>query len=425
MLTGRLERLRASLGGRGDVARYGAAVMLSITSSVLGLGRELLLLSWFGLSAQNDRLQLHLSIIYTVSLLGESVRLASLNVLARHGLGSMVTVSAAAATTTSVAVTVAFAWHMERPELSLLLVAAIGGAANLVAVTLLVHRQRHARFLPTHAVTVAPNILIFVGLVIVRLTGGDVVTGVLWLFASAPFLQIIALACIRPIAGQAPANAGGSARAALSDGFGALALHSTSAVGTQVGQVLIRGGLSMAAPGALSLYAILARVFDTARAVFVDSFIGSRIAGWAAGRSAIPRLLNPAAPPAPLFIGVAIAAVLGVQMVGGGRIELALAYVLLLAAGFYMSSIARVGYYFRNAVGMPRRLVAAFGAADGVLALLALAIARFGERTGAALTILALYAVVRPMLQIVLLRWSTADAHGSPYAVPRVGDHAS
>lgn len=379
---------------------YGLAVALSVMGSVLGLGRELVLLEWLGLSRRNDELQLYLSIIYTVSLLGESVRLATLNTRGRRGLRVMVALILGVGTLVSGAVTVAFAAGTSARDPFLLAVSAVAASANLVVVALLVHRQRHAAFLPTHAVTVAPNILIFGGLLAVRAAGVDPIRSVVCLFAAAPFTQLVALLLIptAPDDGHEPPAAD-----VLRQSAGALALHSVSVAGQQAGQILVRTAMTALGPGMLSLFAILMRVFDTIRAVLVDSYIGSRVATWSRGNRHIPRPLDFAHVPSLLLAGLAA---LSLLVAGGswpGRTAFAAVVLMLLSVGMYGTAVARIGYYYLNAAGAKRRVIVAIGAIDLLLALIGVALWRtLGGRT--VLALLALFAVVRPSAQIALLQ---------------------
>ncbi|MCL4867085.1 MAG: hypothetical protein KJZ47_14415, partial [Gemmatimonadales bacterium] len=213
---------------------YRLAVPISIAGAVLGLGRELIILQRVGLSEANDLLQYYLSVTFTISILGDAMRLAVLNLLQVGALASALGSTFVAAI--GVGLPIAFWYARGGPtlDLGLLAVAGIAGILNLVTVVLLVHRQRSGRFLPAHVITVLPNILIFLGvLVAMRGDTPTFVGTVVVLFLAAPVLQIALLLALRPGDAAAPVPPG--AGSGVLRGLQQIGLHGVGAVGAQAG----------------------------------------------------------------------------------------------------------------------------------------------------------------------------------------------
>lgn len=374
------------------------AVPISIASAVLGLGRELLVLHRIGLSESNDQLQYYLSITYTISLLGDAIRLAVLNVLQTGALAGAVASTVVVGLAAGVPITLWYARGAPALDATLMLVAGVAGLLNLVTLALLMHRQRAGRFLPAHVITALPNVLIFAGVLIASgLDTPAFVRTVVVLFLAAPVLQVSLLLALRAEAGS---TASGGMGADLRRGLAQMGLHGVGAAGTQAGQILIRTALAGQAAGMLTAFVLLTRAVDTLRAILLETLIGARLADWAAGRGRVPRLLDPVhLAPGVLWGLVALsgaAAVAGSGADGVGAFAPWLALILL--PGAWLAFLQRAGYFFLNATGVPQRLILRLGLVDaGVAALLALATGLAGF---APLLLVWLFFVVRIALQV-------------------------
>jgi len=382
---------------------YRLAVPISIAGAVLGLGRELIILQRVGLSEANDLLQYYLSVTFTISILGDAMRLAVLNLLQVGALASALGSTFVAAI--GVGLPIAFWYARGGPtlDLGLLAVAGIAGILNLVTVVLLVHRQRSGRFLPAHVITVLPNILIFLGvLVAMRGDTPTFVGTVVVLFLAAPVLQIALLLALRPGDAAAPVPPG--AGSGVLRGLQQIGLHGVGAVGAQAGHVLIRTALAGQATGMLTVFVLLSRAVDTTRAILLDTLIGARLADWAAGRGQVPRLLDPVHLSRPLLGTIlaltGAAALLGSHATTAVGVAPWLAVVLL--PGAWLTFLQRAGYFYLNAVASPRALIIRLGVLDaGIAGMLAAATAVAGL---GAMLLVWLFFVVRMAVQIVMIQ---------------------
>lgn len=388
------------------------AVPISVASAVLGLGRELVVLHRVGLSESNDLLQYYLSVTYTISLLGDAIRLAVLNLLQTGALAGALAATLLAGLAAGLPITLWYLRGGPSVDLPLLAAAGLAGILNLLTLALLMHRQRSGRFLPAHVITALPNVLIFAGVALaMRLETAAFLRAVVLLFLAAPVLQIALLLLLRTDPG--PAAARGRLGADLRLGLGQMALHGVGAVGTQAGQVLIRTALASYGPGLLTVFVLLTRAVDTLRAVLLETLIGSRLADWAAGRGRVPRLLDPVH----LAPG-ALAVVVGLTGLAawGGRTDLttggfAAFLAVVLLPGAWLAFLQRAGYFFLNATGVPQALILRLGLLDaGAAALMALAAVGAGF---APLPLVWMFFVVRVAWQVWLIRApGRADVRG-------------
>lgn len=377
---------------------YVVAATLSIVSAVLGLAREFLILHYFGFSRQNDQLQYYLSIVYTISLMGDAVRLATLNLLQRAHIQQLMTTTLLTAVVVAGAVTAAYAWRAAQVDAGLLLASAAAGACNLVVVALVVDRQRHASFLKTHAVSLLPNYVIIAGIVVIHATTSLSLTStIVALFLASPLAQMVGLVMLRA---KRDGAAGGLVP--LRDGMQRVGSHAMSSVGAQAGQIVIRTLLPSAGPGLLTVFALLVRIADTVRSVFIDSFIGSRVAAWATGVRRIPRLLDQQHLPRTAIVAI----LLVTTAVSMPRVDSLMAFgvqvAVLLAVGLYLGSLMRVAYYYLNSHGNPRRLIIGIGGLDLAAAAAAGALAALGLSRLS--IIIGLFYVLRPLAQVLLVR---------------------
>jgi hypothetical protein len=102
-------------------------VGLAGASAGLGLLRELYVLRTLGLSTVNDTLQYYLSIVYTISLLSDPIRLAALNLLQERNRAATYLIVAIVMVPVSLVITAAYALSGGVHDTLLLVAACFGG----------------------------------------------------------------------------------------------------------------------------------------------------------------------------------------------------------------------------------------------------------------------------------------------------------
>ena len=331
---------------------YQAAVALSGVSAALGLGREGLILHRLGVSAANDTLQFALSVTYTIALLGEPLRLGALNLLQRRLGSSLWTVIATGIVLAAALMTLLYGAGGAGMPLSWLVAAGAGGAANLFFAWVLPRSQRAGPFLPVHFVTVMPNIVMVVALLLPARSDEAFAARVVGLFLMAPLLQLVALALLRRFGDHPPLTPAATA----ADGLRPIAWHAAGAAGGQAAQLFMRTALLAAPEGTLTAFAMTLRVTESLRAIFVDSYIASRVRGWAAGERTTSSLVDGRRLTAGALSAVAGAGLLiAVFWTSSGRWISPTSAMLVMGA--YLVLALRVRYQSLNTSAQPMGLV--------------------------------------------------------------------
>jgi len=331
---------------------YQAAVALSGMSAALGLGREGLILHRLGVSTANDTLQFALSVTYTIALLGEPLRLGALNLLSRR-LGSSLWMAIAMGIVLAAAVmTLLYGARGTGIPRSWLVAAGVGGAANLFLAWVLPRAQRSGPFLPVHFVTVMPNIFMVAALLLPARSDEAFAARVVGLFLLAPVLQLVALALLRRFGDHPPLASATTA----ADGLRPIAWHVAGAAGGQAAQFFMRTALLAAPVGTLTAFSMTLRVTESLRAIFVDSYIASRVRGWAGGERSTSPLIDGRRLPAGALGAVAGTALLiAIFWSGSGRWISPTSAMLVIGA--YLVLAFRVRYQSLNTSAQPMELV--------------------------------------------------------------------
>lgn len=332
---------------------YQAAVALSGASAVLGLGRELLILHRLGLSATNDALQFALSVTYTIALLGEPLRLGALNLLQRRLDARLWAAVSTAIVMAAAIMTLLYRAGGDAIPASWLVAAGAAGAANLFLAWVLPRRQRSGPFLVVHAVTVMPNIFMVAALLLPAASDEAFATRVVGLFLVTPMLQLAALASLHrfgnhPALEPAPPTGGG---------LRPFALHAVGAAGGQAAQLLMRTAFLRAPAGTLTAFNLALRATDTIRAVFVDTYIASRVRKWAAGERGTSPLVDGRWLPAGGLAVVALGALLLAALWRGEPETLLSPVTAMVVIGGYLALALRVRYQLLNTSAQPIGLV--------------------------------------------------------------------
>jgi hypothetical protein len=338
---------------------------MSAMSAMLGLVREIYVVHLLGLGPGNDSLQLTLSVVYTISILGEPLRLASLNLLDRRLRAAELVPLALAIIVLSVGIATYLGAGHQQSRHSLT-AATIAGLANLGFAAILPRFQQRGRFLRVHAVTVLPSVLILAGLLL--LNGGlglPVASVVIGLFLAAPIAQLGILALMRDE--LAPIESGDRA-----DSPGAwvnVGAHSLSAVGAQLTQLGLRSVL-LGRVGWLTAFVLTLRAADTFRAVIVDTYAALQVRRWAsAARSGnVMRASRTAA----LIIGGCIIT-LGASIAGSRSL---VGMAIVTVGGVVLGALVRVAYLRINTAYSPRRLILAVGFSDLAIGVIVLGVTR-------------------------------------------------
>jgi hypothetical protein len=228
-------------------------------------------------------------------------------------------------------------------------VAGAAGAANLILAWVLPRSLKAGPFLPVHAVAMMPNILIVGGILLPAGSDAAFAERVVYLFLVAPVVQLVLLALLR-VAGQRTT----SGEAAVGVALRPIGWHALGAGGSMTTQFFIRSAVVSAGPvGALTAFDMALRATEALRAVFIDTYIASKIRRWSEGRRETSALVDGRWLSGGVILLV-IAAALGVVFAwpwAHGTYADPSAVVLVL--GLYFVLALRVRYQERNVAAQP------------------------------------------------------------------------
>jgi hypothetical protein len=348
------------------VTPYRWAILLSGLSAVLGLGREVVIVARLGLGSTNDLLQFILSITYTVALLGEPLRSASLNLLGRRTGTSLIGFLALIIGAAAIIVTLLYARHGPDVPWTWVVAGGVAGAANLVVAWVLPRSLRAGPFLPVHAVSVMPNILIVAGVLIPASSDTAFAGRVVMLFLAAPLVQLVLFRFLFKPGSRDAEEPEATAR----DARVTMGWHGASACGAMGTQYAIRAALATAVPGTLSAFVLALRAIETVRAVFIDTYVASRLRKWTEDLAPSPRETARRMLPRPLGLLMVAAGLAIAVWWPGTRGTLLDPSAIVLLAGLYPMLVYRVFWQALNTNARPVHATARVAAVELAVFLL-------------------------------------------------------
>jgi hypothetical protein len=343
--------------------KYG--VYLSVTSVILGVAREFLLIALLGLSAVNDQLQTYASITYVISMLGEAIRLATFNLLGKINFHGIIKTAFAVSLFVSLILMLFFIYGAEQVEPFFMLLAFITGFLNLFVSLYIAFYQYNNRFLGAQLVSVLPNFILIPGIVCVYFSGFEIVRSMLYLFAIVPFSQLLILIVFRPKTENTILDQGNflnNASIILSQGI--------QCFGNQIFQITLRIALLRLGEGYLSLMTLLMKIFDSLRFILVDTYIGYSVSKWREhGIKSNNKPLTTLSTlwRVSLIVIFAISIVISLQN-SNNLLFFAIQASVIMIIGFIGTSFYKITYYKLNLQKMTIRLIIILGLLDLLIA---------------------------------------------------------
>ncbi len=361
-------------------SEYPLLLALSGAGVFLGVVREGLLILFFGFSDTTDTIHLYLLVTYSLGLLTDPIRLAGLNLFQTLPRRDVMASAALVVVPFGILVAVTTATLAGRPmELPLLAgITATGVLMQLNQLTM-AYKQRGGAVVPTQIVTLAPNLILIPGIVLVGLGGmRSPATGVLVCFFIVPIVQFFLLTLIED---EQPAI-GGPTPSRLNR-LRLFAKHSLTAVGKQGFEIVARTTVIALGEGFLTAFSLVTRIYASLKLVLVDTFIGARIKGWTTTETIVevPRGLQLALHP--LFLLGLTTAGLSVALASTAtdtRLVFSLVYVGFLLVGFPYDAGARILYFRSNARMIPEALIVRIAFLEILFAAVAFGITRISIR---------------------------------------------
>jgi len=398
--------MNISLKMGNKTATYSWAVALAAASVGLGIVREVLVIALLGISRANDELQAYLSVIYSISLIGDAIKLAGLNLFDRVPLHRLIIAASIVSSPIAIAVAVAVWYFVPVTTFPLLLLVALGGVLGLFGFLLSAHRQRFGAFFPAHVVSVSSNLLLIPCILLIwALKPPSLTTAFVIIFSLVPVMQTMALLFIRVNSSQNVHNN----RVPLREVISVFARQVFGALGKVIFQASLRILTFTAGEGLLSILNILIRFFSSLKLVLVDSFIGLNLQKWADDTGGSKyylthshNFLSGSLHLITTSLLLLLAVMVSEMYLGGNPLTFAVLAGLILSFGFILESLTRISFFYLNTQEINTRLVWGFNfyelpiAIGGMILVAAL--------QAGPLWLLWLWYLVRPVSQYLYLK---------------------
>jgi hypothetical protein len=375
------------------------AVFLSSLSMVFGILREFLIVGLLGFTATNDKLQLYLSVFYTIGLTIDAMRLACLNLYAVLSLPRILLAASLISLPFCFMIGFVMSYSTGGLNLALLLIAILGSYLNLMAAVLITYKQRDNMFLAAQLINVLPNFILIPGIIICY-----------WFASKNLIFSIVCLVCLIPIAQcilllllpKQPSENAPHNSISLWASIMTFARHFAAMISEQMYQIIARAAFFNYGPGYLSLFAMAVRIYAAARFILVDSFIGSKLANWKIQlqheADYFSKMINLTY--VSLFI-VMISLLISFQS-NLNIIYSSLQMTVIFIFGFYFSTLVRLAYFKINRYENNPSLVLRFAMLELLCVLAALLLTK--QLNYPILTLLWIGYVAKPFGQLLLLR---------------------
>jgi hypothetical protein len=366
---------------------------------IFGILREFLLVGLLGFTAQNDLLQLYLSIFYTIGLTIDAMRLSCLNLYSLLTLSRIIFCASLIGLPFATAIGLIMACTTIGLNLSLLSIAILGSYLNLIVAVLVTYKQRNNHFLTAQIINVLPNFVLIPGIVLCYwISKENLVFTVVALTSLIPCIQCVLLFSLPSQSiDQAKKNTI-SFHASLMT----FARHFSAMLGEQLFQIITRAAFFNYGSGYLSVFAITIRCYSAFRFILIDSYIGSKLFGWKKETQQSDRYILEAINSTSfgfiialftLFISIKISSTLTHSLIQ---------IIIILLFGFYFSTLVRIIYFKINRHENNSALVWRFASYELIFAGLAFLLTK--QLNYPLLALLWIGYVAKPFGQLLLLR---------------------
>ncbi len=376
---------------------YKIGVLLASSSMAFGILREFLILGLLGLSANNDHLQLYLSIFYTIGLTIDAMRLACLNLCTVLSLSSMLLCATIIGFPFACLIGLAMNYSAGGLDWLLLCITIAGSFLNLIAALLITFKQRHHHYLAAQFINVLPNLILIPGILACYLVANaHLIVSIVCLTSFIPVVQCVLLLLLP----KKDSELLQTNQLTLTAGVMTFARHFSSMISEQLYQIIIRSAFYRFGTGFLSIFSFAIRIYAAARFVLVDSFIGSKLANWQIPaeqhNNDLTRLRQTS------FNLFLVLLTLFLSLQGNTKIVyFTLQMSCLLLVGFYFSTVMRILYFKINRHHNHPALVRRYGFFE--LMFLLLALVQTQQDHYSILTLLWIGFIAKPFAQLIMM----------------------
>lgn len=377
---------------------YKIAVYLSSLSFVFGILREFIIIGILGFSASNDKLQLYLSIFYTVGLNIDAMRLSCLNLYSSLNLSKQILCASIIVLPFTVMLSVLMSLSTDGLDIFLLSITIVGSYLNLIAALLITYKQRSNAFLPAQIINVLPNIILIPGILLwYFFANSNIVYAIVILTSIIPAVQCLLLLFVNHNKENININHSISVLSAII----VFIRHFASLIGEQFFQIILRGAMYNTGVGYLSVFSFIVRVYSAARFILIDTFISSKFTTWeneAISSHFISKTSNY------IYVAISMLALLIILNIipTEDLIYLSIEIIMIMTLGFYFSSLVRIIYFKMNHEKSSPTLIMRYTLFEITCAIIALLISM--QLDDSILTLLWLGYIAKPFSQLWLLK---------------------
>ena len=374
---------------------YFLAVILSLTSTVFGVLREILIIKVLGFSTLNDYLQIYLSLYFSICLLSDPVRLIYLNLISsRHLKQLLICLTVLVAI---IAFVLAMGMCLVQPQLqlSLISIAAVNGILGVAAMLIIFHKQRYGAYLSSQLVNVIPNLVLIPAVVVISfLPIASCALYFLLAFFIVHLVQLILLCFIK--VEHEDSDKQNMNRADLI----ICMRHLISIFGEQFFQIGGRLIFLSLGEGFVTLLSLFIKIFTTARYIFVDSYIGPKLHTWSFDytKDIFHRFLNNQYLNLTITAGIFVICLFDRVDITFMAFQLSAVFI----GYFYFATIYRIGYFKINRFYHYSGLISFIGVFDLLFSLFIYLLMHIYHNTHAALYIFS-WGIVRFQINLFVL----------------------
>lgn len=376
--------------------KHTVGILLSLSSAVLGMFRDIILIYLLGFNKLNDLLQIYLSVYFVIGLLIDPLRLTYLNLISVRSFKQLLCLFLSVI----FVFMLFFIWLLlsVNPALNqhYVILAAIDGCLGVFVALFVFHKQRFGAYLSSQIVSVFPSFIMIPAIIVLAYLPHHLfIVYFLLMFLVVHMLQLLLLTFI-----NIPKQAIKKESIRLNDLL-FLGSHCISVFGEQLFQIVARLIFFQVGQGFTTLISLFMKCLTTLRFVFVDSYIGTKLSTWSLEHSkdVFFVLLNNQK----LNLIIVLCAFFicffdksNFYLIGAQLFTIGL-------MSFYLSSLHRIMYFKWNHHSHNRMLIVLTGLTDLSTALFLLLCFQFHMKNHVMLFIYAWY-IVRLYLEFSFLR---------------------
>lgn len=372
------------------ITPYQLAVFLSFLSFAFGILREFLVIGMLGFSSINDRLQLYLSIFYTIGLSIDAMRLSCLNLYSLLSLPRLLLIASLIGLPFSIIIALILNHAIDVLDPTLLAVCILGSYLNLIAALLITYLQRQNIFLLAQLINILPNFILIPGILgCYWFLNNQLLPAIVCLTTLIPVLQCALLLFLtrrNPILIQNQASFFSSVLTFLR--------HFSVILGEQLFQIVLRAAFYVKGVGFLTVYTLAIRIYSAFRFILIDSFIGSKLALW---KDEI-KLFH-----SPKFSLLAAMVTLLISFRPNSNLLLtSIQMIIIFLFGFYLATFVRLLYFKINRNQNNPLLIVQFALYELLGAFCAFLLTK--QFNAPILALLWIGYIAKPSIQLLLLR---------------------